>query len=293
MIPVEAERQTLRQLLSPVADGLAEVERLLHNLVAEGGDGWLGETVSALLDAGGKRLRPALVLLAAHVGEFRPERIVPGAAAMELLHLASLVHDDVIDDGILRRGRPTVNSRWGSSLAILTGDYLFGKALVALSSLPPPAAGLMGAAIGELVAGEVDQQFSRTETPGLDRYLTCIGRKTAALMAACCRLGAGLSGASEAQVARLGEYGWWLGMTYQAVDDLLDVRGDPTALGKAVGMDAGLGIATLPALLPPEEAQGMVEGFSLQASSEVAGLKPDWLRRTLTELAGFVLERGV
>ncbi|MGE5623847.1 MAG: polyprenyl synthetase family protein [Methanocella sp.] len=293
MMQAEAERQTLQDLFSPVADGLAEVERLLHDLVAEGGGSWLGETVAALLDAGGKRLRPALVLFSAHTGDYRPERVVPGAAAMELLHLASLVHDDVIDDGLLRRGRPTVNSRWGPALAILTGDYLFGKALLALSGLPSPAAGLMGAAIGELVAGEVDQQFSRTEAPGLDRYLTCIGRKTAALMAACCRLGAGLAGASEPVVARLGEYGWWLGMTYQAVDDLLDVRGDPATLGKAVGMDASRGITTLPALLPLEEARGMVEGFSLQASSEVAGLKPDWLRRTLTDLAGFVLERGV
>ncbi len=289
---VQIERKDLQEVLQPVAGDLAAVERLLHGLVVDRGEpDWLGVTVSALLDAGGKRLRPSLVLLAAHAGQYDPETAVPAAAALELLHLASLVHDDVIDEGTLRRGLPTINARWGDALAILAGDYLFGKALSAVSALPSAAVRLMGTVIGELVAGEVDQQLGRGRVPGLDQYLTRIGRKTAALMAACSRMGAMLGGAAEAQVARLAEYGWWLGLTYQVVDDLLDVRGDPAVLGKTMGMDARRGIATLPAILPLEEAQAMAAGFSAQAGSEVAGLHPEWLRRTLTDLAEFALER--
>ncbi len=293
MTQVQAERKALWRILAPVAEDLGAVERLLHSLVAGPGDhDWLGTTGSALLDAGGKRLRPALVLLCARAGEYDPEVAVPAAAALELLHLASLVHDDVIDRGTLRRGFPTVNSRWGDALAILTGDYLFGKALLAVSALPSAAVRQMGGVIGELVGGEVDQQLGRGKKPGLDEYLNRIGRKTAALLATSCRMGAVLGRVPEAVAARLGEYGWWLGLTYQVVDDLLDVCGDPTALGKAVGLDAGQGIATLPSLLTVDEAREMASDFSRRATSGVGGLKPDWLGSTLAELAHFLVERG-
>lgn len=303
MIALERERGALQEILGPVSEGLAAVERLLHSLVAGPGESeWLGATASALLDAGGKRLRPALVLLSAHAGEYEAETAVPGAAALELLHLASLVHDDVIDQGTLRRGFPTVNARWGDALAILAGDHLFGKAVLAVSKLPGVAARELATVIGELVTGEVDQQLGRERVPDLDAYLDRIGRKTAALFSACCRMGARLGRVGEVQTARLTQYGWWLGLSYQVVDDLLDLRGDPAALGKPVGMDAAAGVVTLPGILLArggavtaetalQEAGAMAEGFAVQARSEVAGMSPTWLRRTLEDLAAFVVER--
>lgn len=305
------EREILRRILSPVAPELAAVERLLHSLVAGPDDhDWLGTTVSALLDAGGKRLRPALVLLSAQAGTYDPAAAVPAATALELLHLASLVHDDVIDRGTLRRGFPTVNARWGDPLAILTGDYLFAKALATVADLPPRATRQLAAALGQMVAGEVGQQLGRGGIPGVDEYLKRIGQKTASLTASCCRIGALAGQAPAAVVERLAEYGWWFGMTYQLVDDLLDVRGNPSVLGKAVGMDAAREVATLPAVLAAAEANGgsggapvtreaaleaaeaMAADFAARARSKVADIKPRWLRETFEDLAGFVLERS-
>lgn len=296
------DRETLRRILAPVAEELVAVERLLHGLAAEGGDNdWLGTTVSVLLDAGGKRLRPALVLLCARAGPAGTEAALSAAAAVELLHLASLVHDDVIDRGTLRRGLPTVNSRWGDALAILTGDFLFGKAMVAAAGLPPGVLRQIGEVIGALVGGEVEQQLGRADAsdsrasqhraPETDAYLRRSERKTAALTAAACRIGATLGGAREDTVERLAGYGRWLGLAFQVVDDLLDVDGDPAVLGKDVGVDARCGIATLPSLASREEAQDLAEKFVARARAELSGLHPVWLRRTLGELATFVLRR--
>ncbi|HHW15606.1 MAG TPA: polyprenyl synthetase family protein [Firmicutes bacterium] len=286
------EREALRRILAPVAEELVAVERLLHGLAAEGGgNDWLGTTVSVLLDAGGKRLRPALVLLCARTGPAGTEAALPAAAAVELLHLASLVHDDVIDHGTLRRGLPTVNSRWGDALAILTGDFLFGKAMVVASGLPPGVVRQIGEVIGVLVGGEVEQQLSRDQPLETGAYLRRIQRKTAALVAAACRIGATLGGAREDTVERLAQYGRWLGIAFQVVDDVLDVDGDPAVLGKAVGVDARCAIATLPALVSREKARDLAEEFVVRARAELTGLRPVWLRRTLGELAAFVLRR--
>jgi heptaprenyl diphosphate synthase len=281
---LETAKRGLTEILAPVAEELAAVEARLHALVASPDDPpWLATAVTTLLEAGGKRVRPALVVLCAHAGS-PGAPAVDAAAAVELLHLASLVHDDVIDGGRLRRGIPTINARCGDPLAILTGDYLFGKAVVALAGLPPAAVAEFGAVIGELVAGEVDQQLGRGEAPGLGQYLERIGQKTAALLATCCRLGALLGGAGPAEIDRLERYGGWFGLAYQVADDLLDVRGDADLLGKPVGMDLARGVTTL----PNDQLAGEL---AARAQAELAGLEPAWLRQTLADLTIYAVQR--
>lgn len=311
----------LRVLLAPIERDLEEVETFLRRIVGAGegkrpsapetpdGETWLGETAAALLSAGGKRLRPALVLLSAHAGLFRSERAVPAAAAVELLHLASLVHDDLIDQGELRRGAPTVNARWGGQLAVLMGDFLFGRALAAAAFLPAPPVTAFSTLITRLVTGEVDQFLSRQTVPGLPDYLERVGLKTASMLSACCQVGAAAGEVPEEQAAALVEYGWWLGMAYQVVDDLLDVEGDPLELGKPVGADARTGVATLPAVLAAgcetslveaaapsrgrllEQARAMAHDFSGKAVAELEPVQCPWVRALLRSLAGFVVDR--
>lgn len=318
-----ANADPLRTLLAPLQRDLEEVETFLHRVVGAGetertpeagapeGAAWLAQTAASLLSAGGKRVRPALVLLSAHAGSFRTEVAIPAAAAVELLHLASLVHDDVIDQGDVRRGLPTVNARWGGELAVLMGDYLFGRALAAAAFLPRPPLAALGTLITRLATGEVDQLFGRGRQPSLPEYLDRVGLKTASMLSTCCQVGAAAGDVPETQAAALVEYGWWLGLSYQLVDDLLDLEGDPLALGKPVGMDARTGVATLPAVLaagwetalleaapqaaPTEHAVGqswaMARDFSAKAVAELDRLERAWVRSLLRSLAVFVVDR--
>ncbi|HET9411093.1 MAG TPA: polyprenyl synthetase family protein [Candidatus Dormibacteraeota bacterium] len=208
-----------------------------------------------LFAAGGKRLRPALVLLAAHLGRYELPVLTPAAVAVELTHAATLVHDDVIDRAPLRRGRPTVAASLGDEPAIVIGDYYFAKAYErAARTESPEVVALLADAVMEICAGEVRQQAIRHRySTGVDEYMRRIEAKTATLLAACCDIG-GLLGGVEAGVrAALREYGRLLGLAFQIADDVLDYTSSEDEIGKPIGHDLIEGFATLPLMMARED----------------------------------------
>lgn len=234
-------------VFAPVAAGMAATERCLAELYTEE-----PESVRALLTHasrfGGKRLRPALVHLAAGAtGATTPEHALLGAI-VESLHLASLLHDDVLDSADTRRQVPTLNALYGNEIPILLGDLVYARAFaLSLTLSTPHAARELAAASHALVSGEIDQSFFRfSDQMDEARYLRIIREKTASLYAASCSLGARYAGASEGQVRALRTFGLDLGMAFQIVDDCLDLVGDERVVGKSLGTDLETGKITLP-----------------------------------------------
>lgn len=198
--------------------------------------------------AGGKRLRAALVLLAAHLGTYKLERAMHPAAAVELLHAATLVHDDLVDHAAQRRGRSTVHTRWDSHVALMLGDYLFAAAAFELSAEPDPRViHFYAEAARTIVEGELHPvtQLVPLET-ALGQYRRKIGAKTAVLFEAACKAGLAVAGGSEADISIIGRFGYELGLAFQIVDDILDFVGDEATLGKPAGNDLREGTLTLP-----------------------------------------------
>jgi len=209
-----------------------------------------------LFAAGGKRIRPALVLLAAKCGRYELEKVSPAAIAVELTHAATLVHDDVIDRAQVRRGRPTVAAQLGDEPAIVVGDFYFAKAYeqAALTDSPQVVAILAGAVM-DICAGEVRQQAIRHRyDTGVEEYMRRIEAKTATLLAACCDIGALLGGIEGAQRSALRAYGRLLGLAFQIADDVLDYEGSEDEIGKPIGHDIAEGFVTLPLMLAREDA---------------------------------------
>ena len=207
----------------------------------------LREASHHILEAGGKRVRPRLTLLAYEaLGGSDLDRVVPVAAAVELVHTATLVHDDINDHGSLRRGRPTVNARWGRTFALLTGDYLFTKVYELMAPYQDLNIVFAEATVA-LVEGET-LQAAAAKSGQLDRetYARIIAKKTASLFAAAVKLGGMLAGGSKEQIAALEQYGFNLGLAFQIVDDILDLIADSQKLGKTAGIDVaqGKGIVT-------------------------------------------------
>lgn len=210
----------------------------------------LKETSLHLLKAGGKRIRPVFVLLAGQFGDYDLERIKHVAVPLELIHMASLVHDDVIDDADTRRGQLTVKSKWGNRIAMYTGDYIFAKALTVVTQLPNPLLHqILSKAIVEMSVGEMEQirYFFRTDQ-SLRTYLLRIKRKTALLIAISCQLGAIASEAPPNVCSALYTFGYNVGMAFQIRDDILDLTGTEKELGKPPGSDIRQGNLTLPVL---------------------------------------------
>ena len=206
-----------------------------------------------LVNSGGKRLRPALLLTAAHAGRgFSREHIMPLAAAVEMIHMASLVHDDVIDNSDTRRGTPTANAKWGNQVAILSGDYFFAQAfsLVANEHYGEDVSIRLAKLVSELSVGEIQQDaLMFTAEHSIPEYYQRIEKKTANFLAICCELGGMVSGADEAVCKSLYDYGHCIGMAFQITDDLLDITGDSKKLGKpAAGNDIRQGVVTLPVI---------------------------------------------
>jgi heptaprenyl diphosphate synthase len=203
-----------------------------------------------LLKAGGKRLRPVFVLLAGRFGDYRLEALKHIAVSMELIHMASLVHDDVIDDAETRRGQLTVKSKWDNRIAMYTGDYIFAKALGVVTVLPNPAVHqIMSKAIVEMSIGEMEQiRFFYAADQSVRDYLLRIKRKTALLIAISCQLGAVTADAPEWTSQRLYDYGYNVGMAFQIRDDVLDLCGTEEQLGKPPGSDIKQGNITLPVI---------------------------------------------
>jgi len=210
-----------------------------------------------LLDAGGKRIRPAFVLLSAGFGQTKDIRLTKVAASLELIHMASLVHDDVIDDATLRRGKPTVMERYDERVAMYTGNTLFGEAIRLVSEIDSPDVMQIMADTMELICvGEINQiqdQYDWAQSP--KRYLDRIARKTALLIETSCAAGAVVSGASPDVVKQLRLFGYDIGMAFQMTDDLLDFTAKSFQLGKPVGEDLKHGHKTLPLFYSAENPE--------------------------------------
>jgi heptaprenyl diphosphate synthase len=236
--------------LPQVEEDLRRLEPLLAGSVTTG-DGFLDGVTTHLIAAGGKRLRPLLTLVAATRGE-RPasEEDLLGGVSVELVHLASLYHDDVIDEATVRRNVESVNSRYGNLVAIVAGDYLLARSAAIAASLGTEVAGLLAETLGKLCQGQVSEVRSSFQTARSEQdYFDAIAGKTAALMATSCRIGALTGGAPRPEVEALTAFGHAFGMVFQLRDDVLDVVGTDGELGKPPGQDLAEGIYTLPVLL--------------------------------------------
>jgi geranylgeranyl pyrophosphate synthase len=218
----------------------------------------LGAVLDYLLSGGGKRLRPALVLMVTRFGLPDYEKSIALAAAVEMLHTATLVHDDVVDNSLVRRGNPTLNATWSQGATVLMGDYLFARAAnLAAETENVRIISIFSDTLTVICSGELEQIFGRVgRAPTLDEYHRRIYAKTASLFAAGAETGAILGGLPESQVRALRDYGHYLGMAFQIMDDVLDFTGDQASLGKPVANDLRHGIITLPVILFLENQPG-------------------------------------
>lgn len=208
-----------------------------------------------LLQAGGKRIRPVFVLLSAKFGDYDIERMKNIAVPLELIHMGSLVHDDVIDDSDMRRGRETVKAQYNNRVAMYTGNFIFGKALQYVTDIENPRVHqILAKTMVELVNGEVIQIEDKFRLDQhLKDYFRRIKRKTALLIESSCELGAVVSGADEKTIGHLKRYGYFVGMSFQIIDDILDFTATDKQLGKPAGSDLMQGNITLPILLMKDE----------------------------------------
>lgn len=240
----------LKTIYSNLRREINEVEKALEETVRSDSP-LLREASLHLLKAGGKRIRPIFVLLSGKFGKNNEKAVRDIAVALELIHMASLVHDDVIDDAELRRGKPTIKTLWDNRVAMYTGDYIFAKALELATNIKNPLAHhILSKTVLELSVGEIKQiqeKFWFEQT--LRHYLRRIKRKTALLIAASCQLGAIAAGAEPEVYRKLYHYGYFVGMSYQIIDDVLDFTGTEEQLGKPAGGDLRQGNITLPVLI--------------------------------------------
>lgn len=266
--------------LEPLPGDLERVEAVLRRSVSVD-DRLLGDAAAHLAAAGGKRLRPTLTLCTGYAATSRSRPVddgtVVGATAVELVHLGSLYHDDVIDEAETRRGVASVNARWSNVVAILAGDYLLARASELASSLGADVAGLLAATISDLCRGQVLElqhlfDTGRTESD----YLSAIEGKTAALMATACRVGGMVSDLDETDLDAVTDFGRHLGTCFQIVDDVLDVTATDEALGKPVGQDLVEGIYTLPVIYTLRDSTELrdllgkpIEGDDVQRAREL------------------------
>lgn len=237
-------------LFGPVASDLASVEDGLQADI-DRDPPEVGAPMAELFAAGGKRIRPALVLLAAKCGRYDLERLRPAAMAVELTHAATLVHDDVIDRSTTRRGRPTVAATLGDEPAIVIGDFYFARAYEhAARTGVPEVVDILARAVMAICAGEVRQQAIRYRySTDQAEYMRRIEAKTATLLAACCDIGALLGGVAGDKRDALRAYGRELGLAFQIADDVLDYTATEGEVGKPIGHDIIEGFATLPLML--------------------------------------------
>lgn len=249
----------LPTLLAPVQADMARVDQLIRQRLAS--DVALINQIGAhIIAAGGKRLRPALVLLSAAALGRRDDQAALLAATIEFIHTATLLHDDVVDDSGLRRGRKTANAVWGNEAAVLSGDFLYSRAFqMMVEAGQMRVMGIMADATNAIAEGEV-LQLMNCGDPDVDeaRYLKVIELKTARLFEAACRVGALAAEATPAQVEAMGRYGHHLGMAFQLVDDVLDYVADVGASGKQIGTDLAEGKPTLPLIHARDHDAGPV-----------------------------------
>ncbi len=236
------------RLQDEVLAGLSAVEALLRETVKSDYP-FVTETSRHLVDAGGKRFRPLLVLLSAHTADAGAPGVVPAAVAIELTHLSTLYHDDVMDEAVLRRGAESANSRWDNTVAILTGDFLFARASELTADLGTEPTRILARTIAVLCEGQIRETVgAQAGQDPIEHYLQVVTEKTASLIATSGRLGAMLAGADPTTVEVLARYGERIGVAFQLSDDLLDVTSDTAESGKTPGIDLREGVRTLPML---------------------------------------------
>jgi octaprenyl-diphosphate synthase len=326
-VPLPDGAPALDEIYAPIQ---AEMKRLVDFLDREfdAEEPFIAELLAHIRKYRGKQIRPALLLL---IGKMTGRRVtdhhVKIAGVIELIHTATLVHDDILDDATLRRNVETLHRRWGERAGVLLGDFLYSRAF-ALSTQVPGMAAILSAMTNTICAGELLQIANRFRPDiGEEVYLEIIGKKTAVLYAEACSLGGVLSGAAEAECRRLHGFGMALGMAFQIIDDCLDYSGDETVAGKSLGTDLHQGKVTLPLIyllrkpgpggspglvealrgpLPPgterrialqvrdggaiEEARARARGFIESARSHLAGI-PAPLRESLDGMAEYALRR--
>jgi heptaprenyl diphosphate synthase len=257
-------------LAADLASGLAQVEEGMHQ-AAQAQHDLLDEASAYGIDAGGKRFRATLVLLAAHFGDPRDPRIVSAAVAIELTHLATLFHDDVMDEADVRRGWESANSRWTNSIAILTGDFLFARASSILAELGNEAVRIQAETFSRLVAGQIAETVgAKPGQDAVEHYMGVITGKTASLIATAGQFGAMFSGAPPELVAAIASACAALGVAFQLSDDILDIMSESLQSGKTPGTDLREGVRSLPVLhalrtAGPEDAR-LIELLSTDLS---------------------------
>ena len=320
--------QTATSLYGPVAEDMVLVEDLLES-TKRADLAPLKRMLDHALGARGKRMRPALVLLAWNLGSYDLNKLVPLGTAIELLHTASLVHDDVVDGAESRRGRATTNSVFDNAITVLLGDYIFANAAEMVTRTGNlHVTRLFALALMKMTSGELDQDAAAFDVgKDIQNYLARIGGKTASLFAVATEGGASLGNCPDNVIEAMRVYGWSLGMAFQIVDDILDFNGDEALMGKPVGSDLREGTITLPGLLLLErypidnpikkfftakrsreerlqEAIAMVRSTEVlevsmemardyvrRATDMLAGLPESDAKRCLAELGQYVLDR--
>ena len=236
-----------------IATGLAKVEKLLRDAIANS-DPLIDATSRHLVEAGGKRIRPLLVVLTSLLGDGVTEEVTKAAAIVELTHLATLYHDDVMDSAPLRRGAPTAHEVWGNSVAILTGDLIFARASVIGAELGPEAVSMQARTFERLCLGQLHESVGpREDDDPIEHHLNVIADKTASLLATSGAFGALFGGVAQ-YVEVLKSYGEKVGVAFQVADDVIDVTGAQVRSGKTPGTDLREGVPTLPILLMRDAA---------------------------------------
>lgn len=319
-----------KAIIEPISQDIARIDDILRSVTTLEHP-VLRQAVEAIIAAGGKRLRPAILFLVAKFHRYDLNRLLPLAAAIELLHTASLIHDDTIDQALLRRGLPTLNSLIDPGTTVLVGDYLFAKSAV-LSTMggAQRATRIFAESLVTISEGEIEQKFATHHLDiSTDQYFSRIYAKTAVLFAAAGEIGAVLSDAPEDDVQRLRHYGRQVGMAFQIVDDILDVRATSEELGKPAGSDLMQGNVTLPTILylaragteereavrrvverredhdgfthaaierivssdAPERSHAIARRFADEAKASLAGFQDIPARKMLADLADFIVQR--
>ena len=235
-------------LAQRVTDGLNRVEELMFERLS-GGEDFLSEQVTHLAKAGGKRFRPLMAVLASEFGPHpQVDNVIRGAAIVELVHLATLYHDDVMDEASKRRGVESANSRWTNTVAILSGDYLLAEASRLMSEIDTATVRHFAETFSDLVTGQMRETVGARGGDPIEHYLEVIREKTGVLIASAAYLGATHSGADEKTVRTMTEVGEAIGMVFQIVDDIIDIFSDTDQSGKTPGTDLREGVFTLPVL---------------------------------------------
>jgi len=269
---------TIVSFIVPVQEEIKTVEAIMRSQ-ADGNHPDLRTALNLLLSAGGKRIRPALTILSGRMLGADSERILALAASIELLHTATLVHDDLIDNSLLRRGTPTLNSRWSPGATVLTGDFIFAKAAnMAANTNSIAVMKLFAGTLSTIVNGEITQLFADRCKADRKSYDFRIYSKTASLFETSAKAAAIISQVDETTVEAMRVYGYNIGMAFQIIDDILDFTGESATLGKPVGNDLRQGIITLPAIVYAEThaddpiACDLLEGRFLQSDDRLETL---------------------